>query len=168
MSERFTNAASPPAPRPALVIPPNSPRNQMEHRFRYESNFDIIVKLQCANPPCKEVAVRIKDQFTVTTGEILIDACSQLKLTADKYDLYYNTYNLTDTRLHMKYTGDSVHELVNDENFRFSPGMEFNLVRRPAGGLFGCIGGVCARDARGGTRRRGRGQKRTKRQTRRR
>ena len=151
---------------------PNSPRRQRElNGFGYESNFDIIVKLQCAKAPCSQVAVRLESPFTISTGDILKDACAQLDLSPDKYDLYYNTYNLTGTKTHMIYTSESVARIVNDENFRYRPDMEFTLVKRPAGGLFGCVGGVCARPYRGGTRRRGRGQKfirRAKKQTRRR
>lgn len=173
---------SPPAPRPILMTPPqnvkgpgypemtpNSPRRQRElNGFGYESNFDIVVKLQCAKPPCSQVAVRLESPFTVSTGDILRDACRQLGLSPDKYDLYYNTYNLTRTKVNMIYTSESVEALVHDPNFRYRPDMEFTLVARPASGLLACIGGVCARPYKGGTRRRGRGQKRTKRQTRRR
>lgn len=185
MAESEASPISPPAVRPVLLTPPenvkgpgypvmtpNSPRRQRElNGFGYESNFDIIVKLQCAKAPCSQVAVRLESPFTISTGDILKDACAQLDLSPDKYDLYYNTYNLTGTKTHMIYTSESVARIVNDENFRYRPDMEFTLVKRPAGGLFGCVGGVCARPYRGGTRRRGRGQKfirRAKKQTRRR
>jgi hypothetical protein len=174
---------SPPAVRPVLLTPPNvirtpgypdmtpnCPRRQRElNEFGYESNFDIVVKLQCPKPPCDQVEVRLESPFTISTGQILKDACAQFKLSPDKYDLYYNTYNLTETKLRMIYTSESVCAIVHDPNFRYRPGMEFTLVGRPAGGVMGCFGGVCARPYKGGTR--GRGQKfskRAKRQTRRR
>ena len=135
-------------------ITTESPRRRKEvNQFGYNSNFDIVVKA-----PLGTVTVRIMDAFFTSVGEILKDACKQLNLDPAKYDLYFKHFNLSSIKKHMLFTAENVRDgIVEDPKFRWRRDMELRLEKRPAGGLFGCVGGVCPR--KGGTRRSNKGSK---------
>ena len=135
-------------------ITTESPRRRKEvNQFGYNSNFDIVVKA-----PLGTARVRIIDAFFTSVGEILKDACKQLNLDPAKYDLYFKHFNLSSVKKHMLFTAENVRDgIIEDPKFRWRRDMELRLEKRPAGGLLGCVGGVCPR--KGGTRRTKKGTK---------